>query len=394
MSVTTAPALSDSAKRIAAEGSEAARVALAGERDAAPEILYFLATDRAARVRAAVAANAATPQQADRILAGDGDAGVRAELGRKLAPRAPQLAGAADRRQRLGWETLNALVADAAVTVRRVIAEELKALPDAPRALILRLARDAAMEVAEPVISHSPQLTEADLLALIADPPAPATLTAIARRPALSERLSDAIVSTGAVAPVAALLENRSAAIREAALDQVILGAAQHLAWQAPLVRRPVLPPGAARRLAGFVAEHLLEALAARPDLDTAVTQALRERVERRLEAAPQAGGQTPEVVFENAGLHGALSVMTEALAEAAGVPAAMVGRAVRLRSAKGLVSLCWKAGFAPRAATLAQTVLGQVNPTTALAPGPGGGWPLSESEMRWQLELLAEPEA
>ncbi|MFC7539769.1 hypothetical protein ACFQU2_10330 [Siccirubricoccus deserti] len=37
-------------------------------------------------MRAAVAANAATPQPADRILAGDGDAGVRAELGRKLAP--------------------------------------------------------------------------------------------------------------------------------------------------------------------------------------------------------------------------------------------------------------------------------------------------------------------
>jgi hypothetical protein len=393
MSATAAPPVSEAAKHAARQGSEAARMALAGERDAAPEILYFLATDQAARVRAAVAANAATPQQADRLLATDADAAVRAELGRKLAPRAPRLAGAVDRRQQLGWETLNALVADAAIAVRRAIAEELKALPDAPRALILRLARDVAMEVAEPVIRHSPQLTEADLLALIADPPAPATLTAIARRPALSESLSDAIISTGAVAPVAALLENRSAAIREAALDQVILGAARHLAWQAPPVHRPVLPPGAARRLAGFVADHLLEALAARLDLDAAVTQALRERVERRLEVAPPEGRQTLEAVFENAGLQGALPVMAEALAKAAGVVEAMVGRAVRLRSAKGLVSLCWKAGFAPRTATLAQTVLGQINPTTALAPRPGGEWPLSESEMEWQLELLTEPE-
>ena len=40
-------------------------------------------------------------------------------------------------------------------------------MPDAPRDLILRLARDAAMEVAEPVIRFSPLLTEDDLLALI-----------------------------------------------------------------------------------------------------------------------------------------------------------------------------------------------------------------------------------
>jgi len=57
----------DAAKRIAAEGTEAERIALASRPDAAPEILYFLAGDGQLKVRAAVAANAATPAQADAI---------------------------------------------------------------------------------------------------------------------------------------------------------------------------------------------------------------------------------------------------------------------------------------------------------------------------------------
>ncbi|MCO6417890.1 DUF2336 domain-containing protein [Siccirubricoccus sp. KC 17139] len=392
-STQSPPAVSDSAKRIAAAGSEAERVALAAQRDAAPEILYFLASDRAVAVRAAVAGNGATPVQAERLLAADQAPEVRAALGRKLAPCAYSLSAAADRRGQQRWQTLQALVADAAVAVRAVLAEELKSLPDAPRELILRLAQDMAMEVAEPVILASPLLTEEDLLALVAAPPVPETLTAIARRPALSERLSEAIIETGAAQPVAALLDNPSANIREAALDRVILGAARHLSWQESLVRRPLLPPAAARRLAACLAEHLLEALAARQDLDAGLAQELRERVERRLDREA-AAELPPELAFENAGMQGDRGAMSAALARAAGLGEAAVQRAVRLRSAKGLVSLCWKAGFTARSATLAQTVLGQLSPSAALPPKPDGGWPLTESEMAWQLELLIEEDA
>ncbi|WP_149536223.1 DUF2336 domain-containing protein [Siccirubricoccus phaeus] len=390
--VKTPSAVSEQAKRIAASGQEAERVALAAQRDAAPEILYFLAADAAVAVRAAVAANGATPVQADRLLAQDAAPEVREALGRKLAPRAPHLSTAADRRGRQSWQTLQGLLADAAVTVRAVLAEELKALPDAPRDIILRLARDMAMEVAEPVIRSSPLLTDADLLALVEAPPAPGTLTAIARRPALSETLSDAIIETDAVQPVAALLDNPSANIREAALDRVVLGAARHIPWQESLVRRPVLPPGVAQRLAACLADHLLDAMAARWDLDAGLTRELRERLERRLEGAgPRAEEQSPEAAFETAGMQGNRFAMGAALARGAGLGEGAVQRAVRLRSAKGLVSLCWKAGFSPRTATLAQTVLGQLTPSAALPPKADGGWPLSESEMTWQLELLTD---
>lgn len=379
------------ARRIAAEGSEAERVALASRPDVAPEILYFLAADGRLTVRAAVAANAATPAQADSLLAGDGDPRVRAVLGRKLAPRAPMLAGARDRLQSLAWSTLCGLAADAAVMVRAVIAEELQAMPDAPRELILRLARDAAMEVAAPVIRFSPRLTEEDLLALIAAPPVPETVTVVARRPRLSERLSDAVVARADHGAVAALLANDSAAIREKTLDTLIAVAATQPQWQESLVRRAGLPPQATLALAAVVADHLLEPLANRPDLDPGLAQMLRARIDQRLER-PRSGTLAPDLAFEEAGLHGDRLAMLRLLAEQAGVPARAVEHAAQLRSGKALVSLCWKAGLPPRCSVLAQGVIGQIAPSAIIPVAADGDWPLTEAEMRWQIELLAEP--
>lgn len=381
----------EAATRIAAEGTEAERVALASHPEVAPEILYFLAGDGGLRVRVAVAANGAAPAQADQLLAGDDDPRVRAVVGRKLAPRAPELAGATDRLRALAWGTLCNLAADTAVLVRAVIAEELKALPDAPRDLILRLAGDAAMEVAEPVIRFSPLLTEADLLALIEAPPVPATVTAVARRPQLSEALSDAIAARADDGAIAALLGNESAAIREHTLDTLIAQAATRQAWQERLVRRPGLPPRATLALVAVVADHLLRPLAQRADLDPALTRVLRARVELRLEGR-SGGPLPPELAFEEAALRGDTMAMLRLLAEGTGVPARAVEHAARLRSTKALVSLCWKAGFAPRTAVAAQTVLGRVAPEAALPVPAEGGWPLTQAEMRWQMELLNEP--
>lgn len=382
------PAEYEAAKRIAAEGEEAARLDLARREDLSPELLFYLAGDAAPGIRGAVAANAATPAQADRKLARDDDPGVRAAVGRKLAPRAPELAVAEDKAHRLAWETLSALAADAAEQVRAVIAEEVAALPDAPRALILQLAYDAAMAVAGPVIRLSPLLDEADLLALIEQPPVPETVVAVARRPALSAVLSDAVIASAQEAAVTALLENPSAAIREAALDGLIADAATRIAWQAPLVRRPVLPARAAQALARIVAEHLLQPLAERPDLDPALAEELRARVTVRLAAE-----ETPAARFEAAAQRGDRAAMAAALAEAAGLPVPVVERAAGLQSPKAIVSLCWQAGFGLSALVAAQTVLGRIAPKAALIAPAEGGWPLGEAEMRWQIELLQEPE-
>jgi uncharacterized protein (DUF2336 family) len=385
------------AAQIARSGSEAQRLALAAEPRTAPELLYYLANDSAVTVRAAVAANATTPPQADRVLASDGDERVRAILGRKLAGLSPLLGGQSqDRLRRLAWDTLCRLAADTAVMVRAMIADEVKAMPDAPRALILGLAQDASMLVAEPVIRFSPLLTEEDLLALVKLPPVPETLAAVARRPQLSDSISDAIAATEDATAVTALLGNASAAIREATLDSIIAGAGAHLAWQEKLVARPSLPPRAAQALAQCVAEHLLESLAARPELDAAQSAALREAVSRRIGGGPHPGPEPAPTPAQATTLNAAgdRAGAIRLLSTRAGVAEDAVQRAVRLRSTKGLVSLCWKAGMTPRCALQAQTILAGIAPALALTPTADGGWPLREEEMAWQLDLLVNAAA
>lgn len=403
--------ISVEASRIAAQGSAQERATLARRAGTAPEVLYFLAADRDAAVRAAVAANAATPPQADRLLQVDADEQVRVLLARKLAPAAGQLAGATDKLRRMAYDTLTGLVQDTATQVRTAIAEAVKDLPDAPRALILQLARDTALPVAEPVLRFSPLLTDDDLMALATAPPAPDTLSAIARRPNLAEALSDTLVGSGNARAITALLENSSARIREATLDHLIAQASERTEWHAPLVRRPALPPRAAAQLATMVAETLLREMMSRTDLSTSTREALAAAVQRRLatpaaEAAPLAPepdaeeamaearglatrGELEEKLLLEASSRGEVRRTTALLAAAAGVGYAVVERASTLRSAKGLVSLCWKAGFGMQAAMVVQTLLGRIPPARALMAAPGGAYPLAPEEMRWQLDVL-----
>lgn len=86
----------------------------------------------------------------------------------------------------------------------------------------------------------------------------------------------------------------------------------------------------------------------------------------------------------------GEAHIVAAMLAVAADVPLSLVERVATLRSAKGVVSLVWKAGFSMRLAIPLQILLARLGPGALLAPSPNGGFPLAVEEMRWQLEFLA----
>ncbi|MEO9191729.1 MAG: DUF2336 domain-containing protein, partial [Acetobacteraceae bacterium] len=308
------------------------------------------------------------------------------------------------------YDALAILISDEAVRVRAAIADVIKDMPNAPRGLVLRLARDCAVSVSEPVIRFSPILTDDDLLALLDSPPSGATALAVARRPDLTEPLADAIVAAEDSGAIQALLSNGSAQIRESTLDALIAGASDHVEWHTPLVRRPVLAPHSARALAEIVATQLLETLARRADLGAETIAVLRERLAARL-----AGEQTRATKFNDLPTEKALqeahrlarnnrldeAALIEALrtarprlaaamlAVAAVVPISVVDRAASLRSAKGLVSLVWSAGFSMAGAVALQAAIGNLPPAASLGAGAGGGFPLAVDEMRWQLDFL-----
>jgi hypothetical protein len=188
-------------------------------------------------------------------------------------------------------------------------------------------------------------------------------------------------------------------------LDALAAASAGHEEWQEPLARRPVLPPRAAQALAGIVASHLLRTLAQRADLDPSVAAQIAARLNPRMpETAPdmtpgvamaeaqrlsQAGLLTEQAVLA-AVRQGDTHMVSAMLAAAAEVPIETVNRAASLRSAKGLVSLVWQAGFSMRTGTAVQSLLGLLPRGEMLCAGPGGGFPLSVDEMRWQTAFLA----
>jgi uncharacterized protein (DUF2336 family) len=129
------------------------------------------------------------------------------------------------------------------------------------------LAQDAELSVCEPVIRWSPLLNTEDLLALLTKPPAAGIVLAVARRARLEPAVSDAIAGTADTVAIRALLDNPLAQIREATLDALVARSTDHPDWHEPLVRRPSLPPRAAKMLSEIVSAHLLAELATRADL-------------------------------------------------------------------------------------------------------------------------------
>ncbi len=377
---------------------EATRVRLSALPGTAVEVLRDLAGDASVMVRAALALNPAVPPDANAALASDPDERVRALLARKLAALAPSLStGTLNRLRRETLATLTALAEDEAVRVRVTIAEAVKDLPDAPRALILRLARDNAVMVCEPVIRFSPMLTTEDLVALVASAPSPGTRLAVARRPEIGPDIADALVASDSEDVITALLLNGSAQIREQALDVLAERSADYPAWHEPLIRRPVLPDRAVQALSRIVADHLLEVLAARPDLDPSFAIGLRTRLAPK--AAPasdvtqavETGAAKPLEAEMLAVIQtGDAKKAATMLAAAADVALPVVRRAVTLRSAKGIVSLTWQAGFTMKSGHALQVLLARLSPGVALKPGPGNSFPLSVQEMRWQIEFLS----
>ena len=205
---------------------------------------------------------------------------------------------------------------------------------------------------------------------------------------------------------------NPTAQIREATLDVLAAQSEEQTDWQAPLVNRPHLPPRAQRMLAEIVTGHLLEALAARADLDPKVAQMVRSALERLRPHPPseppadegaraararaltlnQAGKLNDEVILEALRRNDNREA-TAMLAVKADTPVAIIERACALRSAKGIVSLAWKAGLTVQTAVVLQVVLAQLTPDLVLRAGSEGVFPLSEDEMRWQLAFLDVPD-
>ena len=233
----------------------------------------------------------------------------------------------------------------------------------------------------------------------------------------VSRETEGRLVGSAEPAAIRALLCNQTAQIREATLDALAAQSEQHAEWQEPLVHRAHLSPRAQRMLSEIVTGHLLEALAARSDLDPKVGQSSRVRAGPewardgarvvaqgdgvpQIEVDPQTAVDEAEALLKTGRLDDytildALRINRIATAKAmlavkAGVTVP-IERACTLRSARAIVSLAWQAELSAQTSVAWQTMLANLAPDQVLRPTKNAGFPLSEDEMRWQLAFLGD---
>lgn len=411
----------DKAKVLAASGNPAERLKLAQRADTQPEILYYLAIDEAEVVRRAIAENEATPGHAHLLLANDASEDVRHRLAAKVARLLPEMSeDEAGKARELAIQTLELLAQDELARIRAELSEALKSASNVPHHLIKQLARDVELIVSGPVLQFSPLLTDEDLREIVASSAQSGALTAIARRVGLSAGVSDVIVATRDVSAVAALLANGSAQIREETLDLILDAAPSVDAWHEPLVQRPNLPGGAAKRIAGFVATSLLNLLASRKDLPADTLAEVRQVMERRLdvkleedapaeETAAEAeeeqqssmaeaearvkklikdkklDSETVQDAIERNDRHFVL----QALIQNGRIPLSVIQKAVEARNGRLITALVWRAQFSMRTAVMVQRDIARVPPRMMLNARNGTDYPISKPELEEQLRIL-----
>jgi uncharacterized protein (DUF2336 family) len=384
----------------------AAREDLAAREDAAPEVLFFLASEGSLKARRAVAANKAAPPHANRLLADDEEGDVRAELARKVGRLLPNLPPDSSEKMRaLTIETIEKLAQDQLVRVRRILAEEIKSLDCLPKRIIDRLARDVE-EVAAPILEYSPLLSDADLAEIISSAQAKFVLTAIAKRRPLSANISEAIAEGLNVPAVSELLLNTDAKIRAQTLDKIVEHGARITEWHLPLVLRNDLSQRAIRRIAGFVSAALLRQLCERGDLSAETSAQLAKRVRSRIDeddglhADPAlaaqdevrelaARGKLTDAFVEMAVEAGKRETVIAALAILVKTTPDTVRRIFQAASAKPVTALVWRANLSMRIAFKIQTFLLKLRGADVLPARAGVHFPLTEDEMIWHLSYF-----
>ncbi len=381
------------------------RKALAARADLKPEMLYYLAEDADSETRALVAANPATPHQANEKLADDEDAGVRRELAGKIARLLPDLTAKETAKLRdQTLELIEKLARDQEPRVRAILAEELKTSTIVPHDVVQQLAHDTEISVCGPILRYSPLLNDADLIELIATSQVTGVIEAIAGRDALSADVADEVVASLDIPAVATLLANKSAQIRNSTMEEIVRNAEEVSQWHGPIAMRPDLSIRAVRRIAQFVGRDLLYGLADRLGLDEETRRALSGRMNERLSETPPSEteasaakivqrareqGRLDAAFISEAAEAGLFEQVAQSLVLLSGLGLTDVRRVLASGNGRALTALVWRARLPMRVSVLIQTHVMRLKPPKLLPARGGSEFPLSDEEMTLLLDYF-----
>jgi len=398
----------EEAKRVAAKGDAKARAELASHEDLEPEFLYFFASDEDAGVRRAVAKNEGSPLQADLILAKDIDDSVREELAYKIGRLVPTLTeNESQQLAEMTFQVLEILAQDQVPQIRSIIAEEIKHLVNVPKRLLKRLAEDAEITVAGPILEYSPLLTDEQILQIVTSGLRGGLLEAVARRKNISNRISQAVVDQDEDPAIAELLKNQTAEISEKLMEEIAMQAETRPDLHLPLVDRRSLSKATLRRIATFVSAALVERMISsnklEEDLAHEIRLAVRERIdagdieEEKSKSAADAkeadrlfrAGKLDEYAVLDAIDEGNLEFLQRSYELLTDLPSDHVDRMLHSGSAKGLCALAWKAGHGADIAVSLQRRVGKIPAKSMIHEATNGGYQMEEEELEWYVEYF-----
>ncbi|RAK50732.1 DUF2336 domain-containing protein [Phenylobacterium deserti] len=233
-------------------------------------------------------------------------------------------------------EILRIMAADAAEMVRRALAVSLNSSPLLPRDVAVKLARDVE-GVALPILSASPAFQDEDLIEIVRLG-GPVRQLAVAKRPVLSRKVTNALAETGAERAVAAACANPGAEFSEGGLQLIVDRFEASERVLAAVAYRSVLPLSVTERLIGLVGEHLQEHLVSHHALspETALKIVTGSTERATIDLVDQAGrtadvkgfvahlsreGRLTPSLLLRAAAQGHMTFLEWSIAELAGVP-------------------------------------------------------------------------
>ena len=371
------------------------------------EILYYLAEqDPDPKVRMAVAQNASAPEHVSTILAMDDDTDVRMALAKRLMDLLPDISQ--DKQSQLYAFTVQALgmlALDEVLKVRLALSSTLKDHAHAPPKVAGQLARDVEREVSEPILRFCTALADEDLLDILKNHPASWVVEAIATRDQVSENVSQVVIDVEDIQGGTALITNEGASLTDVVLQVIVEKARDFPEWQKPMAIRKSLPAELAKELASFVEGSVRDLLMLRGDFDPETTEEIssifrrrldfasdnedeEEPVEIRLKRAIKEGGLNEDKLSDALGMRD-YDFVTGAIAYMAKSDFISVRKIFDMHHPKAIVSLAWKAGLSMRMAFELQKTVGEVQPKEMIYPKDGSDYPLSEEEIKWQLDFF-----
>lgn len=392
-------------KRKLDSGEHAQLLSLARSEKTLPEILYLLASNESVEVRTSVARNKSTPVHAANIMAKDKNSDVRVMLALRVAALLPTLSGQEQAQlYSFAVQAIGTLVEDEVIEVRKALSHALQDYAKAPSEIVSRLARDVERAVAEPILRFCVALADRDILDILSNHPAPWVVATVAERVHVSETVALAIIDMDDAAATAVLLKNPGTALQEEKLSEIIERAHDYPEWHRPIALRRELSVDLAHRLAGFVDKAVLDILEKRSDFDPVTRQAIADIVKRRVaftsektesEAAATRVERyvrekrlTPDVIQDALMWHDTEFALY-ALAYLSAIHPQIVQRMLETRKPKPVIALCRKANVPMRLALDVQRYLAKVPGRELMYAKSGTDYPMTDDEIKWQLEFF-----